>query len=312
MLSAEIQTGGNMSSKDILIVGAGTAGLTAAIYVQRAGKHAIVFEKSAPGGQIVTANEIENFPGFASVNGADFAFKLYQQAVDLGAEYVSSEVTDIIPLKDAVTVKTKTKEYSGRALIYAAGAAHRRLGLPNEEKLIGKGISFCANCDGAFYKGKVVAVNGGGNIALDDAIYLSQLAEKVYLIHRREQYRAERVIQERLAGIPNIEPVLNTIIVGLNDEGGHLSGLKIQNVKTKEESTLKVDGLFTAIGMNPETELLRGIVSLDETGYILAGEDTRTNVDNIFAAGDVRYKLVRQLTTAAADGTTAAVNAVAL
>lgn len=301
-----------MENQDILIVGAGTAGLTAAIYVQRAGRHAIIFEKNAPGGQIVTANEIENFPGFASVNGADFAFKLYQQATDLGAEYVSSEVIQILPEENKVTVKTKTKEYTGRALVYAAGAAHRKLGFANEEKLIGKGISFCANCDGAFYKGKVVAVNGGGNIALDDAAYLSKLASKVYLIHRREQYRAEKVVQDRLIGLDNVEPLLSSVITGLEETDGRLHGITVQNVNTKEEKDYQVDGLFEAIGMNPQTELLKGIVDLDPSGYILAGEDTRTNVPVIFAAGDVRLKQVRQLTTAAADGTTAAIQAVSL
>lgn len=301
-----------MNNTDILIIGAGTAGLTAAIYVQRSGRHAVVFEKSAPGGQIVTANAIENYPGFASVNGADFAFKLYQQASDLGAQFVFSEVASLIPSQDAVTVRTKTQEYVGSALIYAAGASHRRLGLPNEEKLIGRGISYCANCDGAFYKGKVAAVNGGGNIALDDAEYLSRLAKKVYLIHRRDQYRAEKAVQDKIAGIANIEPILDTVIEGLEETDGHLSGLKLQNVKTKEERTIAVDGLFTAIGMNPETALLKDIVDLDESGYIIAGEDTKTSSPRIFAAGDVRAKQVRQLTTAAADGTTAAIQAAAL
>lgn len=301
-----------MDERDILIVGAGTAGLTAAIYVQRAGRHAVIYEKSAPGGQIVTANEIQNYPGFVSVNGADFAYRLYEQAAGLGAEFISEEVLEIIPEKNSVTVRTAGGSRTGRALIYAAGASHRKLGLPEEEKLIGKGISFCANCDGAFFRNKRVAVNGGGNTALDDAIYLSRMASEVYLIHRRKEYRAEEALQKQIAEAPNIHPILDTVITGLKETDGHLSGLHLQNKESGEETELSADGLFLAIGMKPETNLLRGIVDLDEAGYIRAGEDTCTNVPNIFAAGDVRAKKIRQLTTAAADGTAAAIQAAAL
>ena len=301
-----------MNERDILIVGAGTAGLTAAIYVQRAGRHAVLFEKSAPGGQIVTANEIQNYPGFVSVNGADFAYRLYDQAVRLGAEFLSEEVLEIIPADHSVTVRTAAGTRTGRALIYAAGASHRRLGLPEEEKLIGKGISFCANCDGAFFRDKRVAVNGGGNTALDDAVYLSRMASEVYLIHRRKEYRAEEALQKQIAEIGNIHPILDTVITGLKENDGHLSGLRLQNKDSGEESELAAEGLFLAIGMKPETGLLKGIVKLDDAGYIIASEDTRTDVPNIFAAGDVRKKQVRQLTTAAADGTAAAIQAVSL
>ena len=301
-----------MNERDILIVGAGTAGLTAAIYVQRAGRHAVLFEKSAPGGQIVTANEIQNYPGFVSVNGADFAYRLYDQAVRLGAEFLSEEVLEIIPADHSVTVRTAAGTRTGRALIYAAGASHRRLGLPEEEKLIGKGISFCANCDGAFFRDKRVAVNGGGNTALDDAVYLSRMASEVYLIHRRKEYRAEEALQKQIAEIGNIHPILDTVITGLKENDGHLSGLRLQNKDSGEETELAAEGLFLAIGMKPETGLLKGIVKLDDAGYIIASEDTRTDVPNIFAAGDVRKKQVRQLTTAATDGTAAAIQAVSL
>lgn len=301
-----------MNERDILIVGAGTAGLTAAIYVQRAGRHAVLFEKSAPGGQIVTANEIQNYPGFVSVNGADFAYRLYDQAVRLGAEFLSEEVLEIIPADHSVTVRTPAGTRTGRALIYAAGASHRRLGLPEEEKLIGKGISFCANCDGAFFRDKRVAVNGGGNTALDDAVYLSRMASEVYLIHRRKEYRAEEALQKQIAEIGNIHPILDTVITGLKENDGHLSGLRLQNKDSGEETELAAEGLFLAIGMKPETGLLKGIVKLDDAGYIIASEDTKTDVPNIFAAGDVRKKQVRQLTTAAADGTAAAIQAVSL
>lgn len=301
-----------MSANDILIVGAGTAGLTAAIYVQRAGRHAVLFEKGAPGGQIVTANEIQNYPGYSSINGADFAYKLYEQATSLGAEFINGEVLKITPEKDAVTIQTASGTYTSRALIYAAGASHRRLGLANEEKLIGRGISFCANCDGAFFKGKTVAVNGGGNTALDDALYLSRVAKEVYLIHRRKEYRAEQPLQKAVAETANIHPILDTTITALHETSGHLSAITLHNLVTQQDTELAVDGLFLAVGMKPETALLSGIVDLNDAGYILAGEDTRTSVNNIFAAGDVRNKTVRQLTTAAADGTAAAIAAVAL
>ena len=301
-----------MSANDILIVGAGTAGLTAAIYVQRAGRHAVLFEKGAPGGQIVTAKEIQNYPGYSSINGADFAYKLYEQATKLGAEFINGEVLKITPEKDAVTIQTASGTYTGRALIYAAGASHRRLGLANEEKLIGRGISFCANCDGAFFKGKTVAVNGGGNTALDDALYLSRVAKEVYLIHRRKEYRAEQPLQDAVKKTANIHPILDTTITALHETSGHLAAITLHNLVTQQDTELAVDGLFLAVGMKPETALLSGIVDLNEAGYILAGEDTRTSVNNIFAAGDVRSKTVRQLTTAAADGTAAAIAAVAL
>ena len=301
-----------MNANDILIVGAGTAGLTAAIYVQRAGRHAVLFEKGAPGGQIVTANEIQNYPGYSSINGADFAYKLYEQATSLGAEFISSEVLRITPEKGAITIQTASGTWTGKALIYAAGASHRRLGLANEEKLIGRGISFCANCDGAFFKGKTVAVNGGGNTALDDALYLSRVAKEVYLIHHRKEYRAEQPLQKAVAETANIHPILDTTITELHEADGHLTSITLHNQLAQQESDLAVDGLFLAVGMKPETTLLSGIVDLNNAGYILAGEDTRTSVNNIFAAGDVRNKTVRQLTTAAADGTAAAIAAVAL
>lgn len=301
-----------MNANDILIVGAGTAGLTAAIYVQRAGRHAVLFEKGAPGGQIVTANEIQNYPGYSSINGADFAYKLYEQATSLGAEFIPGEVLRITPEKGAVTIQTASGTWTGKALIYAAGASHRRLGLANEEKLIGRGISFCANCDGAFFKGKTVAVNGGGNTALDDALYLSRVAKEVYLIHRRKEYRAEQPLQDAVKKTANIHPILDTTITALHETSGHFSAITLHNLVTQQDTELAVDGLFLAVGMKPETTLLSGIVDLNNAGYILAGEDTRTSVNNIFAAGDVRNKTVRQLTTAAADGTAAAIAAVAL
>lgn len=295
-----------MDNKDILIIGAGISGLTAAIYLQRAGRHVVVFEKSIPGGQIVSAAKVDNFPGNPGMNGADFAMRLYQQAMDLGAEFVNEEVIKIERADGELTVYTAGRSFRGSALIIATGAEHRRTGLPKEEDLIGKGVAFCASCDGAFYKDKTVAVYGGGNTALGDAEFLSRIASRVYLIHRRDGFKADRILTDMIRDIPNIIPVMDTTVVGLKG-GDRLEALEVMDNKTGEIRDIPTDGLFVAIGMKPDTELYRGIVELDGNGYIVASDDTRTSVPNIYAAGDCRTKLIRQLTTASADGTTAAI-----
>jgi len=296
-----------MNANDILIVGAGTAGLTAAIYVQRAGRHAVLFEKGAPGGQIVTANEIQNYPGYSSINGADFAYKLYEQATSLGAEFINGEVLKITPEKDAVTIQTASGTYTGRALIYAAGASHRRLGLANEEKLIGRGISFCANCDGAFFKGKTVAVNGGGNSALQDALLLSDTCSKVYLIHRRDTFRGEAKLVEALKARNNVEFVLGSSITALLGQD-ELCGIRVADADGNERE-IAVDGLFVAIGHAPDNGIFSQLMDLDDGGYADSDESCCTKTPGVFVAGDCRKKTVRQLTTAAADGSAAALAA---
>ncbi len=294
---------------DIIIIGAGTAGLSAAIYALRAGKSVLVFEQLAYGGQIINTPEIENYPGIKSISGFDFAQGLYEQAVALGAELKYEQVSGIED-GEVKKVKTSGAEYECRAVILATGAKNRPLGLDREQELIGSGISYCATCDGAFFKGRTVAVNGGGNTALEDAFFLSNYCRKVYIIHRRDEFRGEVKQVEKLKAKENIEFVLNSTITELVGEN-ELSGVKVHDKVTGEDKLIDVEGLFIAIGQMPENAAFAPLIELDKGGYIVAGEDCRTNVEGIFAAGDCRTKTVRQLTTAAADGAVAALAACA-
>lgn len=293
---------------DIIIIGAGTAGLSAAIYGVRAGKKVLVLESASYGGQIITSPEVENYPGIKKISGFEFATNLYEQATELGAEIEFAKVTQIREDGAQKVVVTEEKDYICRSVILATGAKNRPLGLENEQKLIGKGISYCATCDGAFYKGKTVAVNGGGNTALEDAAFLTGYCEKVYLIHRRDSFRGEQKQVEALRQKANLEFVLESNIVKLIAED-RLKAIEVQNVKTKEPRTIELSGLFVAIGQMPENGVFSPPVQLDQAGYIVAGEDCKTNAAGIFAAGDCRTKTVRQLATAAADGAVAALAA---
>lgn len=295
---------------DIVIVGAGTAGLTAAIYGVRAGKSVKVFEGEAYGGQIINTPDIENYPGIAHVSGFDFATNLYNQAQELGAEVEFDGVRGIRVNEDETkTVTTSSgEEVQTKTIILATGAKNRPLGLPKEKELTGHGISYCATCDGMFFKGKDVAVNGGGNTALEDAAYLSDLANKVYVIHRRDQFRGDAADVEKLKSKPNVELVLNSNVTKLVGEQ-QLEAIETTNKLTKEVRTIPVSALFIAIGQMPDNQHFAPLIELDPKGYIVAGEDCHTNVEGIYAAGDCRTKSVRQLTTAAADGAVAATEA---
>lgn len=293
---------------DIIIVGAGTAGLSAAIYGVRAGKKVLVLETATYGGQIISSPEVENYPGIKKISGFEFATNLYEQASELGAEIEIAQVTQIRDEGEHKVVVTEEKEYTGRSVILASGAKNRPLGLENEKELIGRGISYCATCDGAFYKGKVVAVAGGGNTALEDAAFLTGYCEKVYLIHRRDAFRGETKLVENLRKKENIEFVLDSTIEKLIAEQT-LQAIEVRNVKTKEMKTIQLNGLFIAIGQMPENGAFSPPVELDKSGYIIAGENCKTNAAGIFAAGDCRTKTVRQLATAAADGAVAALAA---
>lgn len=294
---------------DIIVVGAGTAGLTAAIYGQRAGKHVLLLESGIYGGQIVNAPEIENYPGIATVSGYQFAMNLYEQATGLGAVLENGKVIGIQEKASNWIVQTEEAAYGGKAVILATGAKHRKLGLKQEAELTGKGISYCATCDGAFYRGKPVAVIGGGNTALGDAEYLSNLCETVYLIHRREEFRGTTEAVERLKKRDNVRILLNTVVEELIGSEG-LEALRILDKETGSGQQLKVDAAFVAIGQEPDNQAFASLVELDESGYIRAGEDCKTQATGVFAAGDCRTKQVRQLTTAAADGAVAAIAAV--
>ncbi len=294
---------------DIIIIGAGTAGLSAAIYALRAGKSVLLMEQLTYGGQIINTPEVENYPGIKSISGFDFAQGLYEQAEALGAELKYEQVTGI---EDGEVKKVKTSggEYECKAIILATGAKNRPLGLDKETEFIGSGISYCATCDGAFFKGRVVAVNGGGNTALEDALFLSNYCKKVYLIHRRDEFRGEAKQVDKLKERENIEFVLNSTITELLGED-ELKGVRVHDKVSGEDKDIELDGLFIAIGQMPENAAFAPLVELDKGGYIVAGEDCRTNVDGIYAAGDCRTKTVRQLTTAAADGAIAALAACA-
>lgn len=294
---------------DVLIIGAGPAGLAAAIYVQRAGKKALLLEEYSYGGQIINTPEIENYPGIAKISGFDFATNLYQQAINLGAELVFEKAVEIEDKNDKKVVKgSQGNLYEAKAVIIATGAKNRHLGINKEEELIGRGISYCATCDGAFFKGKDVAVNGGGNTALSDALFLSDYCNKVYLIHRRDEFRGEAGNLEALRKKDNVEFILNSSVSSLLGEE-KLEGLELTHKLTGEKRQIKVSGLFVAIGQEPANEDFKNVTDLDKAGYIFAGEDMRTKTAGIFTAGDCRTKEVRQLTTAASDGAVAALMA---
>lgn len=294
-----------MEEFDIIIIGAGTAGMTAGIYTARANKKVLLLEGKNYGGQIINTPDIENFPTISHISGIDYATNLYNQIKELGVIYKREEV---IKLTENRIITTKKNQYKAKAVIIATGTQNRKLGLKNEEKLIGRGISYCATCDGRFYKGKKVAVIGGGNTAIEDAIYLSDLAEKVYLIHRREEFRAEQKAIDILKSKENVEILLNYIPNELIIEN-KLTGLEVIN-KNGEKKTIDISGIFVAVGQNPNTEMFKNLIELDKSGYIKSKDGVHTNLEKIYVAGDVREKELRQLVTAAADGAIAANTAI--
>ena len=294
--------------KDIIVIGAGPAGLTAAIYALRAGKSVLIFEKELFGGQITYSPSVENYPGFKQISGNEFAEHLIDQASALGAEIEFAAVTGILdgPVK---TVVTDSGNYECKSVIIASGSRHRHLGLEREEELTGSGISYCAVCDGAFFKGKTVAVAGGGDAALQDAIFLSERCRHVYLIHRRDTLRGEAHLESILRARDNVEFVLNSVIEKLEGEQ-KLSGILVKNKLTGEHTQIALDGLFIAVGQEPQNAPFAGLITLNNAGYADAGEDCSTATPGIFVAGDCRKKAVRQLTTAVGDGAVAGLAAV--
>ena len=290
---------------DIIIVGAGPAGLTAALYAKRAGKNVVVFEAKSYGGQIVNANLVENYPGIPKISGFDYATNLYNQVKELGAEIKFETVTRI---QEDKTVVTTEGTYQAKAIILATGAENRKLNINKETDFIGKGVSYCATCDGNFYKNKVVAVVGGGNTALEDAIYLSNIVKKVYVIHRREQFRAEATYIKELKTKENVELILNANVKTINGEET-LESIDVEDNKGNIQ-TLNINGLFIAVGQAPRNEIFSNIITLDKYGYIISEDGVHTNVKGIYVAGDARVKQLRQLTTAVGDGSIAATMAI--
>jgi len=305
----DLSTERKVDMADIIIVGAGPAGLSAAIYARRAGMDTVIYEGEMYGGQIVNTPEIENYPAIAKISGFDFANDLYNQAINLGAVLEFDKVNSVAKTDSGFEVTLASgKTDTARSVILAVGASNRHLGIAREDELLGKGISYCATCDGAFYKNKTVAVNGGGNTAVEDAIYLAGIVDKVYLIHRRNEFRADEVLVNAAKAIPNLEIVTPYTVENLLGEP-KLSGLELTNREDGSKKNVEVDGLFVAIGQEPKTADFKELVTL-QGGYIEAGENCKTNVEGIFAAGDARVKKVRQLTTACADGAVAALAAI--
>lgn len=293
---------------DIGIIGGGTAGMTAAVYGQRAGKRTVIIEGANFGGQITSSPNVENYPGIASVSGSEFSMKLLDQAMKLGAETVVEKVTGIRDEDGIKVIETTGKEYPCRSVILATGVTHRHLGVPNEEKLTGAGVSYCATCDGAFFRGRDVAVIGGGSTALQDAEFLSNYCRKVYLVHRRDEFRGEESIVRRLREKENVEFVLSATVKEIVGDTT-VEGIILNDKKNGQEFRIDVAGVFIAVGQIPQNEIFADAVKLDPSGFILASEDCMTSHPGIFAAGDCRTKEVRQLTTAAADGAVAALAA---
>ncbi len=300
---------------DIIIVGAGTAGLSAAIYGVRAGKSVLVLEKKSFGGQIVNSPEVENYPGIAKISGFEFAKNLYEQAIRLGAEYKQEKVLRMEEAPEGEKKYVYARNAAGdevcyetKAVILATGAKNRPLGVEREEALIGAGVSYCATCDGMFFRGRDVAVVGGGNTALEDAMFLSNYCRKVYVIHRRDTLRGEAKLGDALRQKENVEFVWNSVVRQLLGEP-NLTAVQIQDVQTKETREIEVSGVFIAIGQMPDNEPFADYVKLDEKGYIEAAEDCNTETAGVYVAGDCRTKSVRQLATAAADGAVAALAA---
>lgn len=294
---------------DIITVGGGPAGLTAALYARRANKTVLVIEKETFGGQITFSPKVENIPGFTALSGNEFAEKMVDQVMEQGADFESAEVLSIRDNGETKTVVTDSGEYEAKAVIIATGAKHRLIGAPHEDEYIGNGISFCAVCDGAFYKDRHVAVIGGGNSALQEALLLAEQCAKVTVVQNLDFLTGEKKLCEQLEAKPNVEIILGTVVDEFYGQNGELGGVKTKKVSGGTVSELPVDGVFVAIGLIPQNEPFAGVISLDERGYAIADETCTTKASGIFTAGDCRTKRIRQVATAASDGAIAALAA---
>ena len=294
---------------DVVIIGAGPAGLAASIYAKRAGLRAVTIEQSAvSGGQVLTTYEVDNYPGFPGINGFDLGMHFRQHADGLSCEFQEAEVLRVEDCEGGYLVTTSKGELRTKTVVAAMGAQHAKLNIPGEEELAGMGVSYCATCDGAFFRNRTVAVIGGGDVAVEDAIFLARSCAKVYLIHRRNELRAAKSLQEALFAADNVEIIWDTVVTEIKGQD-QVESVTLQNVKNKEEKLLPVDGVFIAVGIVPVSQLLLGMDICDEKGYLIAGEDGVTGKPGIFAAGDIRTKKLRQIVTAVADGANAVTSA---
>lgn len=287
---------------DVIVIGSGPAGITAGIYGRRAGLSTLIIEGNyIQGGQILNTYEVDNYPGLPGISGMDLADKMKDHMMAQGADILRARVTGISLEGDKKVVHTQKEKIYGKTVILAAGAVHRKLAVPGEEELTGRGVSYCATCDGAFFRDKTVAVIGGGDVAVEDAIFLARGCKKVYMIHRRDELRAAKNLQDALFATPQVEMCWNRTVSEIGGEN-QVQWITVDSTVGEESLRLDVDGVFVAVGITPDTEFVKDLVELDASGYIVAGEDGKTSVPGIYAAGDIRTKPLRQIITAAADG----------
>ncbi|WP_289142636.1 thioredoxin-disulfide reductase [uncultured Brevibacillus sp.] len=293
---------------DVIIAGAGPAGMTAAVYTSRANMSTLMLERGIPGGQMANTEEIENYPGFGSILGPDLSTKMFEHAQQFGAEYAYGEIKEIRDEEPYKRVIAGDKEYLTKSVIVATGAEHRLLGVPGEKELSGRGVSYCAVCDGAFFRNKELVVVGGGDSAVEEAVFLTRFASKVTIVHRRDQFRAQKILQKRAFENEKIEVIWDSAVKEIRGEG-KVQSVLLENTKTGEQSELATDGVFIYVGMDPLTESVRPLGITNDAGYVLTDEKMYTKVKGVFAAGDVREKLLRQVVTATGDGSIAAQSA---
>ena len=293
---------------DVVIVGAGPGGLSAAIYARRAGLKTLVFERATEGGQITLTNMVEDYPGFSTISGEELAEKFVDHAREFGVKFANEEVMELSLQGDLKKIKTDMgNEYTAKVVIMATGSNPRKLGVPGENEFVNRGVSYCAVCDGSFFKGKEVVVIGGGDSAVEEGIYLSKIASKVRIIHRRDKLRAQKIVQERAFKIPNIEFIWDTVVTEIGGKDA-VEYVTLKNVKSGETSKLETSGVFIYVGLVPNSELVKNVVDVDQNGFIFTDEHMETNVKGVYAVGDVRKTILRQVVTAAADGAIAGVD----
>lgn len=291
---------------DVIIVGAGPAGMTAAVYTSRGNMSTLMLERGVPGGQMANTEEIENYPGFESILGPDISTKMFDHAKRFGAEYAYGDVTKIEDGREFKTIYVGDKQYKARAIILATGAEYRKMGVPGEEELTGRGVSYCAVCDGAFFRNKDIVVIGGGDSAVEEGSYLTRFANKVTIIHRRDTLRAQKIVQERAFANEKIDFIWNSTVKQVNEKDGKIGSLTLVSTEDGSEREMETEGMFVYIGLDPITEPFKDLGILDENGYIETNDIMETKIPGIFAAGDVREKLLRQVVTATGDGSIAA------
>lgn len=295
---------------DVIIAGAGPAGMTAAVYASRANLNTLMIERGVPGGQMVDTEDVENYPGFENILGQELSTKMFEHAKKFGAKYAYGDIKEVVDHGHYKTVIAGDKKYDTKTVIITTGAQYKKLGIPGETELTGRGVSYCAVCDGAFFKEKELVVIGGGDSAVEEGIYLTRFAKKVTIIHRRDELRAQKIIQERAFKNEKIQFVWDTVVEKINEKDGKVGSLSIRNVKTDETGTFETDGVFVYIGMDPLSEPFTSLNIVDEEGYIPTNENMETEIPGIYAAGDIRVKDLRQIVTATGDGSIAAETAI--